>query len=296
MNWEWDDLRFFLAVARGGTISEGAKALQVNPTTVSRRIRALEERLGVDLFEKLRHGAILSAAGQDMAEVAARMERMTLDLDARIQGLNSRLEGTIRVASIEPFHRHWMPDYQEFRRRYPGIHLELTASMAMVNVSQREADVALRLASSAPEHLIGKKHAEVLHAVYGSRELLQRIDPSTAYEGFPWLSYDLAVFAGIDHWLTSQGMSPEIVMRVPSIRVMEDAIEAGMGICLLNCLVGDSNPRLRRIGKATVRGTHLWVLTLPQLRGSARILAFTRFMRAVVQRDRELLEGRRPQW
>lgn len=291
----WDDLRYLLAVARHGTISDGARSLQVNPTTVSRRIRALEEEMGAALFEKLRHGAILTAAGQDMVDVAISMEQMAFDLDARIHGLNTRLEGTIRVASVEQLQKHWLPDFRDFQTQYPGVCLELTSGLSMANFTQREADIAIRIASSVPEHLIGRKLAEVRHAVYGSREMVETVGREAGYDKFPWIAYDPAVFRGIDSFLEKRVPGARIVMRVSGIRMMVDAIEAGVGISILNCLAGDSNPNLVRVGDHEMGGVHLWVLTLPQQKGSARILAFTRFMRGVIERDRDLLEGRSAQ-
>jgi DNA-binding transcriptional LysR family regulator len=97
----WDDLRDILAVARHGTLTDGARALQVNPTTVTRRLRALERETGTALFDKLKHGAVLTRAGEEVVAVAETVERLIHRLDARIRGLDTKLEDTICAAPPE---------------------------------------------------------------------------------------------------------------------------------------------------------------------------------------------------
>lgn len=291
----WDDLRFILAVARHGTIVDGAKALRVNATTVSRRLRAMEEHAGTALFEKLKHGAVLTAAGEEMVAVAEAVERMTNDLDARIHGLDTKLEGTIRVTSTDIVLQQWMPDLTAFQRKYEALRLELTSGYDSVNLTRREADVAIRMSPRAPEHLLGRKHAEIFYAVYGTPELIESIGPDASYAAFPWLSWDLStVGRATDRFLEAHVPGARIVTRVDRMAPMNAALEAGLGITILPCLSGDTNPALRRVGDYFEGGMYMWILTHPELRGSARIRAFTKFIAELVVRDRELLEGQRP--
>ncbi|MCP4448106.1 MAG: LysR family transcriptional regulator [Myxococcales bacterium] len=95
----WDDLRFILAVARHGTITDGARALRLNATTVSRRLRAMEEEAGTALFDKLKHGAVLTSAGEEIAAAAETIEEVANALDGRIIGLDAKLDGTLRVSA-----------------------------------------------------------------------------------------------------------------------------------------------------------------------------------------------------
>jgi DNA-binding transcriptional LysR family regulator len=291
MNWE--DLRYILAVARHGTISEGAKVLKVNATTVSRRLRAMEEEAGAALFDKLKHGAVLTPAGEEMVAVAETVERLTNELDARITGLDTKLEGPIRVTSTDSMLAHWLDDFGSFCRKYPDIELELTSGFQLANLTQREADVAVRVARQAPEHLIGRKHAEMMFAVYGCHELVESMGEGAGYPAFPWVAWDAS--PGRDAWLLRHAPDPNIAMRVGHMRLMVDALEKGFGLSVLPCFVGDSNPKLRRVGAHLEGGMHIWVLTHPQLRGAARIRAFTTLMRELIERDKDLIEGRRPQ-
>ncbi len=291
---QWDDLRYVLAVSRHGTLRAAARALRVDATTVSRRLKSLEAGAGAAVFEKLKHGVVLTPAGEEMVRVAGEMEELAHGLDARVRGLDGRLEGTLRVASSDMLFLLWTPDLAEFQARFPGVELELLSSYAMVSLTRREADVALRVASDAPGHLVGRRELEVAYAVYGAREVVARVGAGAPYAAFPWLSWDLRVGRGTDDFLRRAAPGARIVARVDTIPVMVEALRAGLGLTILPCLVGDRQPRLRRVGDYAVSGTYLWLLTHPELRATARVRAFVGFVRELARRDEALIEGRVP--
>ncbi|MBX2797578.1 MAG: LysR family transcriptional regulator [Myxococcales bacterium] len=290
----WDDLRIVLAVAEAGGLKAAAAELGVNATTVSRRIRRFERALGVKLFDRLTHGVVLSDAGAEAVSVARTMRDLTADLDARLGGRDARLEGTIRVTSIEPLLKRWLPDLRAFRERYPGIVLELDSAASLANLTHREADVAVRVAVQVPEHLVGKRCAEVHHAVYASEELVQRLGEDAPLVAFPWVGYDLRVYHLVDQFIARNAPGARIGLRVGGIQALVDAVAGGHGASVMQCLAGDAHPKLRRIGNPPFGGSYLWVLTHPELRGSARISTFMRFVRGLIERDLDLIEGRAP--
>jgi len=291
----WDDLRYILAVSREGTLLGAARSLRVSPTTMTRRIRALEEAQGSALFLKKKHGALLNEAGERVVSVAEQVEGLLLKLDAEIGGMDQRLVGSVRVTSVEFMSRLWMSDFGEFGRRHPGVHLELTSTMNVLNLTQREADVAIRIGADAPPHLLGAKHAELFYAIYASRDLAESVGADAPYGAFPWLSWDLAFARSTDEVIQRLAPGASVTLRVTQMNVMVEAIARGLGITILPCVIGDARPDLRRVGDYFEGGLHLWVLTHPELRGSARVTAFTRFLRGLVARDVDLIEGRRPQ-
>lgn len=290
---DWSDLRTLLAVAENGGLQGGAQALGVHATTVSRRLREIESSQRVKLFERYRHGVELTEAGAEAVELARELRSKVDALSARLQGRDTQLSGSIRLTAVDSILRLWMPHFVEFRRRFPEIQLELSSGMDMANLTQREADVAIRIASQAPGHLIGTQLCEVAHAVYASEELLEA-NPGVGRGDLPWVAYDLAVFRGVDAYLAARHPEAKVAMRVPRIDLLVAALESGMGAGILNCHVGDSSPRLRRLGPADAGKSRLWVLTHPELRGTARISAFMRFVRQVAAQERELFEGRQP--
>lgn len=292
---DWNDLNYILAVVEHDGLEGAAHALGVHPTTVSRRLRQVESRQQVKIFERFRHGVTLTDAGADVLDVARQMRTLTDALSARLQGRETELSGTIRLTSFDSLLRAWMADFAAFRTRYPEIQLELSSGLAMANLTQREADIAIRIAGSAPPHLIGSRVCDVAHGVYASRALIARYGPDATRADYPWVSYDLSVFRGVDAFIAHRYPGAEIAMRVPRIDLLMAAIQDGVGIGILNCHAGDANPALRRVGPTDAGLSHLWLLTHPELRGSARIRAFTAFARTLVARDRDRFEGREPQ-
>ena len=290
----WDDLRYVLAVSRHGTISDAARALQVNATTVSRRLKAIEEDKGTALFEKLKHGAVLTPAGEALVSVAETVEQLTNNLDAHIHGLDTRLEGNLCVTAADLLFNHWMSDLADFQRRYPNVQLELRSSYEMANLTQREADIAVRISKSAPPHLLGNRHVEALYAVYGHRALIESIGANAAYAAFPWVGWDLRVGRATDDYLAAHAKGAKIVMRVDRMLLMQQALSAGIGITILPCLSGDRIPDLCRIGDYFEGGVYIWVLTHPELRGTARVRAFINLVRTLIARDRALILGQCP--
>ncbi|MEM9693676.1 MAG: hypothetical protein AAGA56_14100, partial [Myxococcota bacterium] len=159
---------------------------------------------------------------------------------------------------------------------------------------RREADIAVRIAAEAPGNLLGRKHAEVFYAIYGSRDLVSRTGIDAGYGDYPWLSWDLRIGRATDRYLEEEVEGSSIVMRGDKMQVMVDALRASIGITIIPCMVGDRIPDLCRIGSYFRGGNHLWVLTHAELRGTARVQAFTAFVRDLIRRDRDLIEGRRP--
>lgn len=288
---DWDDLRYVLAVARHGTIQAAAEAMRVNGTTVSRRVRGLEQQAGAALFDKLRHGVVLTPAGQQVVAVAESMEQLAHELDARIHGLDSRLEGTLRVTTTDMLAGLWMDDWAAFREHYPRVRLELLTGYALANLTRREADVAVRISESAPPHLIGRKYAEVYYAVYGSDQLIERVGCNASYGAFPWIAWDLKVSRATDVFLHEHVRGAQVVMRVDTMPIMTRALQAGMGITIMPCLSADTVPGLRRVGDYFEGGLYLWLLTHAELKSTARVRALMEHLRELVERDSALIAG-----
>src|SRR5580692_6839089 len=173
---DWDDVRYFLAVARGGSVRGAAERLGVNHSTVLRRIAQLEERLGAQMFEKLPSGYRLTAAGEEVLELADQMEASSNQLETRVFGRDQSVRGLLRVTLAPTLATHLlMPDFADFARLYPEVEMEILSIEEPVNLTNREADVAIRVVyerSALPLHLHGLKGPELFGAVYMSRDLL----------------------------------------------------------------------------------------------------------------------------
>ena len=173
---DWDDVRYFLAVARGGSVRAAAERLGVNHSTVLRRIAQLEERLGVHMFEKLPSGYRLTAAGEEVLEFADQMEASSHLLETRIFGRDQSVRGLLRVTLAPPLATHLlMPDFADFARLHPDIEMEILSSGELANLTNREADVAIRVVydrKTLPLNLHGMKGPELFGGVYMSCDRL----------------------------------------------------------------------------------------------------------------------------
>ncbi len=276
---DWDDLRYVLAISRQGNLSRAASSLGVTRTTVGRRLRAIESNLGVRLFDRTPEGFVATAAGQDMRDVAESMEAGVLALEGRVLGRDVQLQGKLRVSTVDIQFACFHEAFASFVSRYPRVELTLSMSNEAVSLTRREADVALRLTNTPPEHLVGRKVADVRYAAYGSRGLVDRSGADAPYCAFPWLHLDERMSPrGLDAWLDRNAPGATIAMRLDSATSIRDAIRAGIGIQLLPTYDGDADQHLARVGPIQDDPYGLWLLTLPELRTTSRVRAFIEHM------------------
>lgn len=291
----WDDLRVFLAVARSGTLSGAARILGVNHSTVFRRVGAFEDALGVRLFERVPSGYLLTPAGEEMREAALRVEEEVAAIGRKVRGQDLRLSGSLRITTIDMLALWLLPRHlTRFRTDYPGIELEVSVSNAALNLTKREADVALRIGNSPPETLVGRRVGRLVFAVYGAREYRLR-RPDVELEAHDWIGFDsehAALARRFAEFLP--GVQP--AYRVNSVAAAMGAAMAGMGLAPLPCGIADREEKLERICDLPASfSLDLWLLTHEDLRRTARIRAFLDFVAEALAGEAELLEGRKPE-
>ncbi len=293
MSFPWDDLRVFLEIARTGSLAGAARALGVNHSTVFRRINAFEAKLGVRLFERLPTGYALTVAGEEMQASAARVEREIDRLDRRITGQDLRLEGSLVVTTTDTIIENLLtPHLLGFRNAYPGIVLELVIDNQNVNLSKRQADVAVRPTRNPPETLVGRKVADVAVAPYASPRYMK--GRAAAPEALDWLTVDESLsHLASARWFRETYPDANVVVRANSLFGLLHTCEAGMGAALLPCFMADRRKPLTRIGEPIPgAGTMLWLLTHEDLRHTGRVRAFMDFMAGALSSETDLLEGR----
>lgn len=290
---DWNDLRFVLAIARCGTLSSAARELGVSHTTAGRRLQAIEDALGVRLFERTPDGFIPTMAGEEVVEVAGETEQKLHALESRVLGQDKKLSGELRVTTMDIFFIQFHDIFTAFTERYPNIELTIMSSNEEASLTRREADVALRMTKKPPEYLVGRRVGNVQFAVYGASELVARAGPDATWSDFPWLSWDKRMnLRFIDEWLKANAPGANVVARVNFDSVLiRETIARGVGVHFLSCLDGDSDPRLTRIGPILEEyGSELWLLTLAELRKTSRVRAFIDFMHErLSERQRALL-------
>jgi DNA-binding transcriptional LysR family regulator len=290
---DWDDVRYFLAVARGGSVRAAAGRLGVNHSTVLRRVAQLEERLGVRMFEKLPSGYRLTAAGEEVLEFAQHMEASSHLLETRVFGRDQSVRGPLRVTLAPPLATHLlMADFAKFARLYPDIEMNILSSGELANLTNREADVAIRVVydrKTLPLNLHGLKGPDVFGSVYLSRERLAAWRGGAA-DPIRWIVIGIH---GIPEW-ASEGevRTAGAPFRVTDAEAQLAAVRQGLGITTLPCFVGDADPLLARAPGTDLHlyGT-LWLLTHGETRKTKRVRLFAEFMSARLATHAPLLAG-----
>ena len=167
---DWDDVRYFLAVARGGSVRTAAATLHVNHSTVIRRVAQLEASLGARMFEKLPSGYRLTPAGEEVLDLAGEMEASSHLLQTRVLGRDQTVRGRLRVTLAPTLVTHLlMPDLAEFARLHPDIEMDIASTGELANLTNREADVAIRVVydrQTLPQNLHGLKAPDIFGGVY----------------------------------------------------------------------------------------------------------------------------------
>ncbi len=286
----WDDMRLFLAVARTGSISGAAKQLEVQHSTVSRRIRSFEEKLGARLIERKKGGYELTVAGENIKQSALRIEREILGVDEALLGKDTNLVGSLRVSAINNMASSvLMPMFARFSHDHPQIDLHIIVSNMDANLSQREADIAIRLTNSPTDTLVGKRLLTVASTIYGSRKYLDEIKLKNTEP--KWIGVNCCTFhkTWTKHYCSHQShnfYSDDTLLTL-------SAIKAGLGISYLPCFLGDTAPELQRFSDPeTQHNLGLWILLHPDLKRTSRVLAFRDHMIKSIQSQQDLFEGK----
>ena len=295
---DWSDFQFFAAVSRAGGLAPAARELGVNHSTVFRRINALENDLGVRLFERAAGRYVLTTAGEEMMATAASVEEQITALDRRISGRDYRLSGTIRVTTTDTIGLWFVQPYLfQFHQRYPGIQVELIISSEFFSLSKREADIAIRPTQKPPEELVGRRASNMAWAVYGSRDYLKdkpRLHkPSDLARHSLVCGDDSLAHLAATRWVRTHAPESAVVYRSNSMITQLSAVKAGFGLAVLPCFLADPEPTMVRVLPPDASFTSgLWLLTHPDLRDTARIRAFIDFVAQSVRSQRALLEGK----
>ncbi len=299
----WDDLRVVAAVAEAGSLPAAALRLGLDHSTVFRRLGRIEQALGLALFERRREGYAATPAGEEVVALARRLDEDVTAVTRRLAGRAPTPSGEVRVTTADSLLVHLMtPLFARFRARCPEVRLDVVVANQSLNLSKRDADVAIRAGDDPPPTLVGRRVARIAWALYGRRDDLDRdgtLDPSAADDGSAMDARRLWVALGDDLSAMKVARFPaetvpprRVVYRTNSVLALAEAVEAGIGIGHLPCFVGDVRPDLVRLAAPEPRfSADLWLLTHPDLRKAARVRALLDFLAEEIARHKPLIEG-----
>ncbi|GAA3920913.1 LysR family transcriptional regulator [Litoribacillus peritrichatus] len=282
----WDDLRFFLALAREGTVSGAGRVLSVKHTTVARRISALEGMLGSRLFDRMPSGYALTQVGENLMPHAVGMEELMNAADREVFGMDAQLRGSLKLAaSYDVLNRLITPKLPLFVNKYPEIDLELISSTDLIDLNSRQADIAVRLSPKPPEYLIGKEVLPLKHGIYASESYLKQGQRKNTV--VLWRHEK-----EVPEWLQDHFPDSAVALRVSEIMTMVEAVKNGLGVARMPCYVADAEPGLRRLDlPLTPSNWGVWVLSHADLRSTARVRACRDFLIDVIEQQRDLILG-----
>jgi DNA-binding transcriptional LysR family regulator len=298
-NLDWDDLRYFLSVARSGSLSGAARSLGVNHSTVLRRLSALEARLEVRLFERFRSGYAMTPAGEELEEKLQPVAGQIEGIERRLGGLNAVLSGTVRITSTDTLVRGVLgPSLAQFCRLHPRIQLQVVVQNSFLNLTKREADLAVRPSNQPPENLLGRRIGRIQTAVYAAKAYLRRaakrkIEPAD-WAAHAWIAPDESLgHLAQARWLAAHVPPERVALTADSLVAMADAVRAGAGLGLLLCLLAETDRDLVRIAPPLPElDTQVWILTHPDLRKVRRIQALGEHLSESLKKHPFIIAGR----
>lgn len=296
---DWNALQFVLALARQQSLDRAAEELSVDPSTVSRRVRALEREIGARVFDRTATGHRLTAVGQRLMEAAERVEADIAAMEREADKADQRLEGLVRIATSDAFGRHKISGIlSSFRRQHPLVDFELLADNRAASLIRREADVAVRFNRPSQAQLASRRVATLGHGLYASREYLAHhpFDRAEPTRGHALLGFHSSLATMPEaRWLERRAQGARFALRANRVDLILPAAVGGMGLAVLPCYIADAEPDLvRLLGPRDVITRELWVVLHRDSRRIGRIRAFVDHFTAEVQAQAVALEGGEP--
>lgn len=292
----WDDLKFFLAIARTGSLTAASDVLKSSPATVSRRLDQLEHALGIKLFSRHQTGYALTDEGAAMMDRAEAAEHAMTRIERAAIGRTIDATGHVRLATAENIANHIIiPALPEFHALHPNITLEIHTGITSLNLTRREADIALRLARPTQGHVAVKKVGVQGYALYGSKDYIASLPGEGAkctkqarYIGWAEEFSTLPM----RNWLGAVAPSRPPILITHSLYAQVVAARAGLGLAILPCFLGDPDPDLEKIPSSVDEQTQeIWLVTHQDLRSSRRVSAVGDFLTNLIQRNSALFSG-----
>lgn len=282
---DWNDLRYFLAVARGGSTLSASRAMRVSQTTVARRIAALEGALKLALFEKRPAGYALTPLGDDLLAHAEAVEAAATRFDTAAGASTRDLSGTVRITTEEVLAMTVLaPMLRELHDLHPKIHIELDSAQTIRDLGAGEADIALRSTSKPqPAGVVGRALCKDDWTLYCSRDYAAR-------HGVPKSKEDLKnhalvgggggnLWRAYSAWIKELGLEDQVMVQHGTSTGLLSGVRSGFGIAVLPCMVGDGDPDLIRcLPPREDHGRVLWLLTHERVRQAPRVRTVIDFL------------------
>ncbi len=275
MQFDWDDLRIFLSISDKGNLSAASRALSVSQPTVGRRLKALENKLGTTLFDRLPDGLVLTNHGEQLVPLAREMETAANAVNRHQASFSQEISGTVRISMYEQIAQFFTQYLPALRQRCPEIEIELAIAHSAANLSRREADLLIRECLPDAPDVIAKKLGHYHSAIYGTQKYIKDNPHALTeqrYSKCDWVGYDdeHVRFFG-QKWLRGKLEKQQPIIRSNNGVVILEAVLRGTGLGVLPCFIGDSEPGLQRLDLVPDDGATLYLIVHRDMRKSPAV-------------------------
>lgn len=292
--FDWNDLKFFLELARQGRLMPAARRLKVDHTTVSRRISELERDLGIKIFDRKPNGFVLTEDGHKLYQAAERIEGSALVISEDFRSVPTEPTGRVRLATMEGIAAFYLAEKLiDFNAKHPGVVVELVTERHLINLTKREADICISFVPLTGPKLSVKKAGEFKLGLFASSKyIVQRGAPTTMEElkCHDFIDYvdDLVAIQPVQ-WLHDVLLPDSVVFRSTSMAAQQNAVAGGRGIGLLPFFSAKKDQRLVRLMQDVVVTRSLFISVHEDIEYMGRVRSLLRFLNELFRSDKSYL-------
>jgi DNA-binding transcriptional LysR family regulator len=296
--FDWNDLKYLLAVSRHQSTTAAGRALKVNQSTVQRRLAEFERCIGQAVVQRHTSGYRFTAFGEQLLPLAFEVEQSVAAFTQHIESLRREVSGVVRMTCPEPLVSRITHSglLERFSTRYPGLRVEFVISDKYLHFDKGDVDIALRSGDTDDNDLVGRKVGDSLWAVYASRRYIAQHgqpDGLEALKMHDWVGFDSSM---ANHravlWLSQVASAARVLARANSMLGLVSSVKSGIGLAPLPTALGDAEPDLVRVLGPIPELARIWrVLTTPALRHTPRVAALFDFLVEEIDALRPIITG-----
>lgn len=296
--FDWNDLKYLLAVARPQSTTAAGRALGVNQSTVQRRLSELERCIGQALVRRHPTGYRLTAFGEQLLPLAQQVEQAVASLNQHVETFQREVSGVVHVTCPEPLMYRITNStlLDGFRARYPVLQVDFVMSDKYLDFANGEVDIALRSGDTDDNALVGRKVGDSLWAIYASpKYIARRGQPGRLedLESHDWVGFDESMAKHrASQWLRQLAPNAHVVARNNSVLGLVYSAKSGIGLAALPTALGAAEPDLVRVMGPIPELARIWrLLTTPELRRTPRVAALFDYLVDEIDALRPIITG-----
>lgn len=296
MEPEWSDFKVLLALASAGSVAGAARELQVDNSTVSRRLAALEEAVGAKLIIRGGREFNWTSEGRTLLDAAEAMEAAAMQATCSVRSAKAEVEGTVRVSVAPAF----VPILMQLmlpalRKKHPGLSVELSGDYRQAGLAKGEADVAVRMVRPSEGDLVARRAFDCGWFVFASKAYLEAHGRPASHAALS--QHRLVLYIEAMHsvaplrWMEQHRGSARQVSRVDNLEIACQTIAADGGIAVLPCFIADAIPHLQRVFPECIDVNTGWIVYHEAARDAARIHAVVEALAEFFERNEPIFSG-----